>query len=558
MIIESRYSGRSGVVNGLTDSSMKFAASTLREATFFEGTLGRPLLFREGLAALYDVVVSDFKYRPRDRMEFKAWLEQQDWKFLASLGTKSKQIRERMEVLESRRTELDALRTERLRPFHRARKAYFDHVYHNQYELMLILDPVITIHPDQIAFEAFSRDESSYARLAAKFELFSQIDSFQCGTTNIDFSPRLHGELERMRTYRRTRFAVSPSGFSVASDDDAGHVEKKIELPDSWLAGFLQVHAVMSMGLTHLRIDPVDLFNICRTLRQQKAKVSPRSIRWELEPGKRARVVLEPWNHVIELTESAVFAGPKPVSIRTWGRDRLRTLSRLIPCTKSVDVYLAGYGMPSFYVLDLGPATFTLALSGWTDNDWTGGTSFEMLMRRLSVTAPQLLQVYESLRGTRFATEDALSKSTGFSVETCRSAVSYLCQAGRAMVDLTSGVLRHRDLFFSPFTINEARAVVDRAIEETNPGAKAARKIVEDDNARIIARRQVATGFKLSGSVRGTKGERVRPLVHLDHEGKILEATCTCPEFKSAKLTKGPCEHMLALRLIHMDRLRAE
>jgi hypothetical protein len=269
-------------------------------------------------------------------------------------------------------------------------------------------------------------------------------------------------------------------------------------------------------------------------------------------------VVLEPWNHVIEMTESAVFAGAKPTSIRTWGRDRLRTLSRLIPCAKQVDVYLAGYGMPSFYVLDLGPATFTLALSGWTDNDWTGGTSFEMLTRRLSVTAPQLLQVYESLRGTRFASEAALSQSTGLSVETCRSAVSYLCQAGRAMVDLTSGVLRHRDLFFAPFTLVEARATVDRAAEETNPAAKAARKIVDEDNARIIARRQVTTGFKLSGSVRGTKGERVRPLVHVDHEGKIIEATCTCAEFKSSKLTKGPCEHMLALRLIHMDRLREE
>ena len=72
---------------------------------------------------------------------------------------------------------------------------------------------------------------------------------------------------------------------------------------------------------------------------------------------------------------SAVWDGPKPVSIRTWGRDRLRTLARLIPVCKGVDVYLAGHGLPSIYVLDLGDLLFTLALSGWTDNDWTGGAA---------------------------------------------------------------------------------------------------------------------------------------------------------------------------------------
>jgi len=68
---------------------------------------------------------------------------------------------------------------------------------------------------------------------------------------------------------------------------------------------------------------------------------------------------------------TTTFDGPKPLSVRTWGRDRLRTLARLLPLCRSVDVYLAGYGLPSVYVLDLGLVVFTLALSGWTDNDWT-------------------------------------------------------------------------------------------------------------------------------------------------------------------------------------------
>jgi len=579
MIFHTRYAGRSGIINGTTQSDVRFATNQLRETTFFEGTLRKPLAFREALAALYDLVVSDFKYRPRDRFEFQAWLAEQDRRFLATLGLKSEAVRRRMEELEAAKAVLDDARQVRLRPFHRALRAFFEHVYHNEYELQMLLDPVITVHPDQVSFEAFSRDESTYARLAAGYELFEGIGSFECGTTNIDFSLKLHNELERMRTYRRTRFTIDPAGFSVLDGDTSAVVhEKKIDLPDSWLAGFLQVHAVMSMGLTRVRLSPVDLHNLCRFLRRRRAKQSPRAVRWELEPGKRGRVVLEPWEHAIEL--SHVYDGPKPESIRTWGRDRLRTLSRLVPICDRVDVFLAGFGMPSFYVLQLGPIEFTLGLSGWTDNDWTGGASFELLTRRASLSGEDLFRAYQSLRERRVASEIELAAALGVrsdrlqpvkgpaeaghyepgpdDVEKCRSAASFLCQAGRAMVDLASGALRHRDLFQSPFTLKDAVRTIQKAADDANPAAKAARAIVEVGNARLIARRPVKTGWKLSGSVKGTEQKRVRPLLHVDHEGRIIEATCTCRTFHKQQLTKGPCEHMLALRLIHMARLEVD
>src|SRR5262249_37080014 len=160
--------------------------------------------------------------------------------------------------LEARLAELNAARTERLRPFYRARTDYFNYVYESAYERQYLFDPVVTVHDDEVSFEAFSRDESTYARLAAKYELFDDGKDFQCGTTNIDFSAKLHGELERMRKYRRTRFDVEPSGFTVTTDGEEGHKEKKIDLPDSWVMGFLQVHSTMSLGLTRFHMAPVD------------------------------------------------------------------------------------------------------------------------------------------------------------------------------------------------------------------------------------------------------------------------------------------------------------
>jgi hypothetical protein len=575
MIVKMRYSGRSGIINGLRFAKVNFATNALREKTFLEAELNQPLLFREALATLYQVVVSDLKYRPRDRLAFRSWLADQDQKFLDSLGLKGQKSAQRMRELEARLAELNAAHNSRLSAFQKATLGFFHFLYKHTVERLFLFDPVITVHPDEVSFEAFSRDESTYARLAAKFDVFDELAPYTCGTTNIDFSHRLHGEMERMRTYRCTRFAISPEGFRVATDGGEAHKEKKIDLPDSWVKGFLQVHSTMTLGLTHFHMAPVDLFNVCRQLKRRKARISPRALRYELAPGKPVRVVLEPWEQVIELTPAttfdgsfpltfeltpgALYAGNKPRSIRTWGRDRLLTLARLIPLCKRIDVYLAGHGMPSVYVLDLGPLTFTLALSGWTDNDWTSGLSkFDLLSRRLTVGAADLARTYDVLKKVHYATDGAVANETGLGVEKSRSALSYLCQVGRAMYDLADNVFRHRDLFAEPFTIKEAAQAVKAIAVETDPQEKLGREIFEQDLVKITARRPVSTGYKLTGSARGPSGPRVRPLLHVDREGKIIEASCTCGYFLKHKLTRGPCEHILALRLAHMDRLELE
>jgi len=60
-----------------------------------------------------------------------------------------------------------------------------------------------------------------------------------------------------MRSYRQTRFDIDPTGLAVASAGGPVHKEKKIELPESWVKGFLQVQSTMTLGLTRLRIDAV-------------------------------------------------------------------------------------------------------------------------------------------------------------------------------------------------------------------------------------------------------------------------------------------------------------
>lgn len=558
MIVDFKYKGQSAIVQGLEDARMAFATNSMREAAFFKGELGRPHLFREALGALFSVVTSDFKYRPRDRVAFRAWMDEQDRLFAERLAAKGEKARARIEVLEARRTELDKKRDERYRPFYAARKKYFEHVWQNQWELNYLFDPVVTVHPDELFFEAFSKDESSYARVGVRYDLFKKIDAFECGTTNIDFSAKLAGELDRVRSYRTTRFDVAPTGIDVQVGDAPVHKEKKIDLPESWVNGFLQVQSTMSMSLTRLRLAPIDLYNLTRFLRLKKAHRSPRAMRFELTPGVRPRVVFEPWETAIELSGESHYDGKKPAVVRTWGRDRLKIISRLLPVARRVDVYLAGLGLPSIYVVDLGEVSFTLALSGWTDNDWTGGAKFDLLTRRLDGTADQLMKMYEELRSSRKATDVELSQRTGLDLVKTRSVLGHLCQVGRAMLDLSTGTYRHRDLFVEPFTLKDAQKAVKPAVTETSPQAVAAKGMSAAGDVRIIMRQPFSGGFKLSGSAKGKDGTRVRPLLTLDPEGKIIEGSCTCSTFKSHGLTQGPCEHLLGLRLAHIERVKSE
>src|SRR6185295_18533620 len=90
------------------------------------------------------------------------------------------------------------------------------------------------------------------------------------------------------------------------------------------------------------------------------------------------RLVLEPWDLVVRST-GAPYRGTQPRVIRTWGRNRLGVLARVLPHARGLTVAVAGPGLPSLYIVDLGDATLALALSGWTDAGWAGIATFDLL-----------------------------------------------------------------------------------------------------------------------------------------------------------------------------------
>lgn len=210
-----KYSGSSSVNNSMSSTGVSFAPDVLREPTYFVGILDKKIPFREAISTLHSVVTADFNFKPKDNTEYLAWLKSQEdiWvaeatAALAGVKTDVKNIQEQLKKLRSKREEVT-------KPFYEAQRKYFKYLYTRDYAAWLVLDPVITVHPDQVFFECFSKDESVYGKLSCGYDVFNNISEFKCGTTNIDYSKTLYNEFQKIRSYKETEFKIDPKGFDV-------------------------------------------------------------------------------------------------------------------------------------------------------------------------------------------------------------------------------------------------------------------------------------------------------------------------------------------------------
>jgi hypothetical protein len=539
------YSGSSGVVDHARSTAMSFAPDLGREPTYFAGELRKPIAFREAISALHDVVVSDLRFKPKDKSAYKAWAAQQelvDWDEIARqrAGT-AKQIAD----LQRELSELQRRHLERRGEFFRARQRYFDYLYRKDRDAWFVLDPVITVHPDELSFECFSQDESTYGRLAASYEVFENVTERACGTTNIDYSAALYDEFQKIRSYKTTSFGVDRAGFDVKTTGEVGYREVKIDLPDSWVRGFLQVSSAMALPATSFVLHPMDVHDLCFVLRRRREKKGPRSLRFRLDPGQPIRVAFDPWG-IEKICRRSIFEGPRAAEIRIWGRRRLHVLERLVPIAKGFTVHLLGSGMPSFWIADLGDLSFTLGLSGWTTNDWASAGNFDLLAPRMEVDGPTKARVFAALRGHWLATPDALAAELSLPRAQVLGALAAWTQAGRAIYDLGKGVYRARELARDPLPIESLRFSNER--EE---------KAVGIVDARAVALRSEPApdgSITLAGVVKQGRHE-LRPNLVIDADARIVRAECTCNFFQQNALHKGPCEHILATRLQHQRQV---
>ena len=239
------YKGNTGVSESGSNTQMSFSPDTKRPPTYFVGELRKNVAFREAISALHNVVVSDLRFQPQDKTAYQEWRAKQDeldWQMIAA---QRQELTAKIEPLQRELNDLYRQHDERFKPYYAARNAFRRYVFQKELDFYWVFDPVITVHPDEVFFECFSQDESSYGRVGASYEVFKNISEFACGTTNIDYSAALYDEFQKIRSYKTTQFQIDPSGFEVQTTHEETFKEVKIDLPDSWVRGFLDRKSVV-------------------------------------------------------------------------------------------------------------------------------------------------------------------------------------------------------------------------------------------------------------------------------------------------------------------------
>ena len=482
MEVALAYDHRTSFAMTLTDLALNFAANLRRQPVAFNGRVKEPVLLRQLLIGLHRNIISDLR-----------WHDPDEWR--------------------------------------------------------RILDPVITVHHDQVFFEAFSSDQSSYARLSAPLDAFDLEGEVRYGTTNIDFNAGLLDALQNLRSSRRTVLRVGAGGLGVATAVGAttrDHFERKVDVPDTWVKGFLQVKGALAIRPFVFDVPPEDLLSLLSFFQEHKPPHLPHGLRFELRPNAHIVAVLEPWDKRVTL-RGTHYAGYER-TVRVWGRKRLELLLDVLPYAQRVTVGVLGRGLPHLYICHCGPYQFALALSGWTRQDWSTDAAFDLLAPRVTLDPQRADRVYAYLGEHLAARVGEIAANTSVPAPEVEQALFQLCRAGRAMVDPITGRYRVRELFGEPLDMRTLFAPDPRLATAEGllaAGAVSLRDVTDaanDPKGRGEARASAAVRDDAASATYAVS-------VAVDDTGRLRFARCECPFFQNNILARGPCEHILATSL---------
>ncbi len=170
------------------------------------------------MSALHDIVISDLRYKPRDKSAYEAYqaAEKERLSAIRVGAAKSKRDELKSASLADMPPNLESEFGAARRKYWLARMKYSTYLMTFDRELWRLLmpcDPVITVAPDSLFFECFSADESSYGCLSVARDSFVSENAVSLGTTNVDYTWDLYEHFQTLRSYRETRFTIDPQGF---------------------------------------------------------------------------------------------------------------------------------------------------------------------------------------------------------------------------------------------------------------------------------------------------------------------------------------------------------
>ena len=519
-----------------------------RDAVSFHGKLKDPLIFRDSLLALFDVVSSDYRYVPKDRAAYTVFMQMR--------------------------------RASRHKNLFSAQRDYFTWLFDNDPLAFCLLDPIIQVHQAGVSFEVFSRDEGCYAQLTLQHDLFETVSTPVLGTTSIDYSSALFDGIEQIRDHQITTLDIGQEAIrlersnvsepkdnsetemdsAVNEDSKQEVIEKRINVPKSWIRALLQVQSAGQLAQERIDLDPIALYNVLFELRMHAdIKGKRRGLLIELIPQQLPVMILEPFDITVTSQVSrqqTLYQGQKAKLIRLWGRRRLSLLKRLLPHTDTVSVSLLGQGMPSYWTLTGKGFHFTFAMTGFSQANWSQSLNFDLLLpKRPQQNTPNsdnddlvpLVQALVEQPSRIDALCERLSTpENNLTASHVRQQLLSGAQQGLIRYDMANQSYYYRPLTQTPLDMAQ--------FAHHNEAEKQAFDIVsrEDGVQNLNVQTVVGQGVSISADIHVKEDRRTyQSQLQLGDEGLVSRAACSCPQYLQHRLSQGVCAHLIALRLSH-------
>lgn len=533
MQIKQTYHKASTASSDSSGSTFDFSAECSRKPVSLDATIKESRAYARVMLALRQVVVGDWRTKQVDHSKYQAWVAERYLEELPNhmqgVDAEKLQLMEERKSLNTNKQQILGKLSNLKKNVSTARRKYYDWLYQNDRDKWYVLDPVISVHQDAVIFEAFSLDESVYGRVSVPSQKLETRGKTEYGTTNIDFSQTLADELYRVRSYRPANLKVSYEKVEMATDLGSS-LEKKIDLPETWVRGFLQVQSASSLEGVHFDLHSETVAEALAILDRKKEKIGPRSIRFIFEKGKPVILSIDPWN--IICTDREVYEGDFEGEIRIWGRRRMKVLKELLPLSDRIQVKLLGNGMPSYWSVSVDGHRFDIGLSGWTSNDWAAQANFDLLASTGQNSESNVHLAERIIKEKMVLTPTQLSQLISCSASEATTALQTLCKNGQAMYDYIKGEYRWRQLIQQEITLQNPEE------EERNQYAIS---LLKDNRVRLIGKSEEGANYLT------VEGKYVfEPTLYLDKDGKVSKASCTCSHYKQNELRKGPCAHLVA------------
>jgi hypothetical protein len=207
------------------------------------------------------------------------------------------------------------------------------------------------------------------------------------------------------------------------------------------------------------------------------------------------------------------------------GIERLRLLERVAAGARRLHVAADEATGATHWRLETATASLTLLLSPDLDRGFSGeGQALEDLAGDWEAALPR---VRAALRWQARLDPEALGVEHGLPATQVRGALAALGSRGLVGYDAGAGAFFHREL---PFDLDR--------VDELHPRLRDARKIVAEGGVRVEGR----DGERIRGWVQGTGVEHH---VRLEPD----DDRCTCEWWAKHQGERGPCKHVLALRM---------